>query len=75
MPDGRGGRVVAVDLPAQLHAAAGVLGDVPIAWWIVSGWFAHSCSSRSPCSQAASGASLGKVVIGLSLSGLRAARP
>ena len=42
-----------------------------MAWWIVSGWLAHSCSSRSPCSQAGSGESLGKARIGVSFFGLR----
>ena len=46
-----------------------------IVWWIVSGWLAHSWTSRSPCSQAGSSESLGKVRIGVSFSGLRAARP
>src|ERR1700728_2616457 len=46
-----------------------------IAWWIVSGWFAENCTSRSPCSHAGSGESFGKVVIGLSFSGLAALIP
>ena len=46
-----------------------------IAWWIVSGWLAQNCTSRSPCSHAGSGESFGKAVIGLSFSGLAALIP
>ena len=46
-----------------------------IAWWIVSGWLAQSCSSRSPPSQAGSSESFGKAVIGVSLQRLAAGEP
>ena len=46
-----------------------------IAWWMVSGWCAQNCSSRSPCSQAGSGESSGNARIGVSRSGLRPASP
>src|SRR5487761_879949 len=45
------------------------------AWWIVSGWFAQNCTSRSPCSHAGSGESFGNAIIGVSFSGLAAAIP
>src|ERR1700678_2929895 len=46
-----------------------------IAWWIVSGWLAHSCSRMSPPRYAGSSESFGKASIGVSLLGLTAASP
>src|ERR1700729_3401708 len=46
-----------------------------MAWCTVSGWLAHSWSSRSPCSQAGSRKSLGNGCISVSFRGLLLARP
>ena len=48
MPDGRGGEAKPsiFQFGRMLSLVFSVMSL--IAWWIVSGWFAHTCTSRSP---------------------------
>ena len=75
MPDGRGGEAKPSIFQRSSMKSLVCLVMSLIAWWIVSGWFAHSWTSRSPSSHASLGESLGKMGIRLSLFGWLFDRP